>query len=103
MREIHLLAAIFAALLCAPTPSAALGISPLQLDFWGEEPPPRSRALVEFDVNEWTAFIRGEAPDYALDGFGSDIDRLVAIDDLRSIRLAGVLGVHGLIRVPTRP
>ena len=106
MRAIQLLAATIAALFCAPTPAAALGVSPLHRAVWSEDPLPRDPAIVEFDVNDWAAFIRGDTSGYELDVLGSDIDRLVAFDEIRPVQVVGVLGVlraRALTRASARP
>ena len=99
MRVIHLSAAAIAALLCAPTPTAALGISPLPQIFGDEDSLPIERTLVEFDVDDWTAFIRGGKPAYELDRLGSGIERLVAFDEHQPIRL----GERALTQASARP
>ena len=67
-------AAVLATLLLTAVPASATVIDSALFDIAGEVGHQPNAPLLEFDVEDWAAFVRSPAPEYQLSTLGSGID-----------------------------
>jgi hypothetical protein len=74
MREFHRSAAMLVALLLAALPASATLINSSEHDATSAIGHQNGSPLIEFDVEDWVAFISSDSPEYPLSSLGSGID-----------------------------